>query len=452
VYINKIKQVASFFEKNKKDDILFCPACHIEHTGRNAYSIKIFLYLYEKTGEKYYFDFAYSVVKNIMNKLKYPPESNGKYKVFYPGLYGGSQNNASNVIESGISTDMVAEFLLFCKNKKIEILEYQKWFNELYDHIYGYLFEASLSKSCLNQRLWGLSGIATFYKLTKDSKLKLHIQESLKKFFSEQNSDGSFNYIVNKKSIDAQFSLYYFSRVLTFAQYCMEAVNDFSYKKQMKKALILLIDCYDEKYNKILALESKKWFFTASYEIESLSYDIFLMKTYKMDDVCEKQISFYFEHINENGVNSNLEKKPNLSCAFIDNSDFVWFIRALEVQKYQEFNYVKVDRIYKDAGIEIKFQKEYKEIRYFKQELFNSNWGSMNNLKVQVYQEKTYYIFPRHYYKFALHPRLKINLANLRNILKMSKYNLDYFGVRKRYIVKKIFDTLKYDLLLNGYK
>jgi len=44
--IEKIKQVANFFEKRFKDNDIYCEACKTRHTGRNAYSIGVFLYLF----------------------------------------------------------------------------------------------------------------------------------------------------------------------------------------------------------------------------------------------------------------------------------------------------------------------------------------------------------------------------------------------------------------------
>ena len=56
--LNKLIQVSNFFESKFEEDI-FCKSCKIAHTGRNAYAIGIWLYLYEFTDDKKYFDLSY---------------------------------------------------------------------------------------------------------------------------------------------------------------------------------------------------------------------------------------------------------------------------------------------------------------------------------------------------------------------------------------------------------
>ncbi len=68
--IEKIKQISNFFETRFRDDDIHCEACHTKHTGRNAYSIVIFLYLHEQTNEQKYFELAYNLAKTTMSKLQ----------------------------------------------------------------------------------------------------------------------------------------------------------------------------------------------------------------------------------------------------------------------------------------------------------------------------------------------------------------------------------------------
>jgi len=456
--ISKVKCISSFFENNIQNDKIICPACNIEHTGRNAYSIKIFLYLYDSMGETKYFDLAYMVAKNTISNLKSPKESNGEYKVFYPGLYSGSQNNSSNVIDSGMCTDMLSEFILFCKRNTINLPELDGWKNELKHHIDNYLLDASISKPCLNQRMWGLTGIATFYKLTKDNNLKEHIILSHKKLFMEQNEDGSFDYIVNRTDISSKFSLFYFPRLLAFVVYCMQCIDDYRFFDKIKKSIVLLIDCYDHRYNKILKLENKKWFFTASYEVESLVYDIYLHTNlskiigFSLEEIYLQQTELYLEHISEFGVNSNLESKPNLFCSFIDNADFMWLIRSNELKKNRlvcDFKYIKKNRNYCDAGINIKFYNGEKLIFLKNNDSFNSFWGVKDRGKVIVNDDKTIYTEPKNSYLFRFSKNLKKNIRYLRNVILLSKYNLSFHKIRFTFLKQKLCEFIKYDIIEN---
>jgi len=75
--IERIKQVANFFEARIKEKDIYCEFCKTKHTGRNAYSIGMFLYLFEETKEQKYFDLAYVIAKTTMSKLQSDPIHGG---------------------------------------------------------------------------------------------------------------------------------------------------------------------------------------------------------------------------------------------------------------------------------------------------------------------------------------------------------------------------------------
>jgi hypothetical protein len=380
--MTKINQVSNFFSSRYKNGDIYCEACNIHHTGRNAYSIGIFLYQFEQTKEDKYFQLAYDMAKTSMLKLQ-PDPIHGAL-IFLPGNHNGA-NQSNSVMDAGMCTDMISSFLIFCERNNINITEKNEWISKLEKHIDEYLADASLNKTVINQRLWGLTGIVSFYKLKKRDKDKFHIEKVLDKTFQEQNSDFSFGYVANKDDKDPStyFSLYYYSRLMAYICFAVESVDlQKKYQENIINALILMYDCIDNQGKKILELETKKLFFQASYEIESLSHDIYVSRfvkqyyKYGSKNILDKIEEIYLKHIDINGMNSNYENKPNLLCSFIDNSDFIWYIRSLEfTNKNLIEEYKQEDREYLDAGFIVEYQKN-KKILTLKNKYYSSiGWG-----------------------------------------------------------------------------
>lgn len=441
--IEKTKQVSNFFEVRLKDGDIYCEACKTRHTGRNAYSIGIFLYLFEETKEQKYFDLAYTIAKTTMSKLQPDPIHGGA--IFMPGNHDGA-NQSNSVMDAGMCTDMISTFLLYCQKHSIEIEEKKDWVKKLQNHIDEYLADSSLNKTVINQRLWGLTGIVSFYKLAKREKDRLHIEKVLEKTFSEQNSDGSFGYTNNK--IDSEpmtyFSVYYFSRLIAYLCFAVESANmQDKYKSNIQNALNLMYDCLDNGGKKIIELETKKLFFQASYEVESLSHDIYVSKfvnknyKYGSNNILDKIKEIYLGHIDKNGLNSNFENKPNMLCSFIDNSDFIWYLRSLEFNIDNAIeNFEQKDRDYFDAGLSVENIENKKTIVLKNCYYTSIGWGRINGTKIVIDKDSKKIIHGKNNY-FGLKYMLKRNYGDFKNMWYTSQYNLSYHNSRMKYFIKK---------------
>jgi len=446
--IEKIKYVSNFFEKRYRNSDIYCEACSIEHTGRNAYAIGIWLYLLDKTKDEKYFDIAYDLAKITMSKLQ--PDLIHGALVFLPGNHDGA-NQSNSVMDAGMCTDMVSSFLIYCNKNSIEIKEKTIWIDKLAQHIDEYLADASLSKTVINQRLWGLTGIVSFYKLQKREKDKNHIVQVLEKTFKEQNEDYSFGYVANRDDKDpgTYFSVYYYSRLMAYICYAVESVNlQKRYEQNIKNTLTLMYDCLDNNGKKIMELETKKIFFQASYEVESLSHDIYVSKfvneyyKYGSNKFLGKIESIYLTHIDENGVNSNYENKPNLLCSFIDNSDFIWYIRSLGISIGNIENYEKKDRNYLDAGFIVEFRKD-KKIVTLKNDYYSSlGWGGKTDTKI-IIEDNNKYVHKGYNNLYSLKYMLKRNYGDIKNMIYTSQYNLKFKKQRTSYFITMIGKYLK---------
>ncbi|MCT7517019.1 hypothetical protein [Aliarcobacter cryaerophilus] len=442
--IEKIKQISNFFETRFRDNDIHCEACHTKHTGRNAYSIVIFLYLFEETKEQKYFDLAYAIAKTTMSKLQPDPLHGGA--IFMPGNHEGA-NQSNSVMDAGMCTDMVSVFLLYCQKYNIEIEEKKEWIERLSQHIDEYLADSSLNKTVINQRLWGLTGIISFYKLTKREKDKQHIEEVLEKTFNEQNSDGSFGYTNKKIDSDPQtyFSVYYFSRLIAYICYAVESVNlQEKYEENIIKAFNLVYDCLDFEGKKILDIETKKLFFQASYEVESLSHDIYVSRfvnsyyKYGSNKVLDKIQTTYLKHIDKNGLNCNYEDKPNMLCSFIDNSDFVWYLRSVDFDSDKSLeNFEENSRDYDIAGFKVEYEKDKKIITLRNSYYASIGWGRLNGTKIVLGKNSKEVILGKNNY-FGLKYMLKRNYGDFKNMWYTSQYNLSYKNSKRKYFIKKL--------------
>jgi len=441
--MDKIKQVANFFENRYQNNDIYCEACNIHHTGRNAYSIGLFLYLFEQTEDEKYFNLAYELSKTTMAKLQ-PDPIHGAL-IFFPGNHSGA-NQSNSVMDAGMCTDMISSFLSYCEKNSIEIEERDEWIDKLAQHIDEYLADASLNKTVINQRLWGLTGISSFYRLKQRNKDKLHIEKVLEKTFKEQNDDFSFGYTDKKidKDPSTYFSVYYYSRLIAYLCFAVESVNlQNKYKEKLINSLNLMYDCLDNEGKKIMDIETKKLFFQASYEVESLSHDIYVSKFinhyyhYGSKEIFDKISNIYLKHIDDNGVNSNYENKPNLLCSFIDNSDFIWYIRSLDFQ-YQENseNYSKENRDYLDAGFKVEYKNDSKIITLQNMYYTSIGWGGKTATQIILEKDKQI-IIKGHNNFYDLKYMLKRNYGDIKNMIYTSQYNLKYKQKRVEYFLQK---------------
>jgi hypothetical protein len=449
--LQKAKYVSDFFSsKMVGNGQIVCPACNVEHTGRNAYSIGINLDLFSKTKEKNYYNLAYSVAKRVMQKLVPDPE-HGKL-VFLPGNHIGA-NQSNTVIDSGICTDMIATFLKFSKEINIHVEEAEIWQLALKDHIESYLREAVFEKKCLNQRAWGLTGLASYYLLTEDEFIRKLIKDALYKLVQNINNDSSFNYIIPriKGSPVTGFSIYYYSRLLSFLFYCMDCINITDlYRDKLQDTYILLLDCMDFKGQKILDLEIKKIFFMADYEMGAASYDLFMLRfinnkfrrgSKRILDTIEDN---YLQHIDSDGVKVNKFNTPNLLCDFVNNSDFYWYLRGLKYNIYNIESYKPGLREYSDAGILVETDMKRKAITISTDYSPSIGWGVRNGLKIIIEENrkilqnkgslfKTIIEFIRNKDFFGLVKFFRRNYSDLKNIIYTSQFNLKYKESRTKY-------------------
>lgn len=341
--VQKAAAVESWFAVRipQGESVPFCDDCGVHHTGRLSYALLIQQWLWDQTKDKKYKDGAVVLAEYLRGCLRTTPSG---ALIFHPGGLD-PRNGASTVIDSGSATDALARNIIWSRENGIEIDPV--WVNTLFDHAHSYLQVAAIDKVCVNQRLWGATGIASLLEVRSDQLLRVSLRKAVATTLDQQWPDGGNPYIVEKThnplhGMEA-FSPFYHGRTLAFLHYCANAIgggNDIA--KGFLAGVELLRACYGPLGRKVMALETKKWFFQVSYEVESNAYDIYCFRAaYAMTgdrrflDVWRASEETYLSHITDNGViacaNGGLSdgKDQTVFCNFINNADFAWFLRSL---------------------------------------------------------------------------------------------------------------------------
>ena len=93
---------------------LICKKHHIEHTGKNAYSVITDLFLFRETGEEKYWERAKTRALRVAGNLMADPK-HGQY-MYWPGRLGKT-NMSKLTICSGGGNNSLGEIFLRGENK-----------------------------------------------------------------------------------------------------------------------------------------------------------------------------------------------------------------------------------------------------------------------------------------------------------------------------------------------
>ena len=345
-----LKQTAEYLANNQ-----YCRKHKIEHTGKNIYAVDFYFYLGELEKAK----------KLILNTIK-KITRDGKHWIFYPGRLS-PYNKSNNVVDCGAIVDSVSNFLK--ENKDIFTKdELAKIEDSLGKVVYGYLAKAAVYKPVTNQRLWGLTGLASYYNYSGDSQLLLLIKKSVEISLKEMTDDGFFIYYPKAQENGcfggySGLTTYYQSRCTAFLYYVIEKANlDLNiYRAKLGKSIEALLAMYKEEGYKDLNLECKRWYWLNKYEVASNSFDIYALS--KSNDPLTKGVlnNSLFQvknHFYNGYLHSNKRINLNFQCHLFWNAHLAWLIRTDNIEGLwnktnglKEINFnVRLDKVINVSG------------------------------------------------------------------------------------------------------
>ncbi len=333
IFENFLKQTAKYLEDNIR-----CQKHKIEHTGKNIYAVVFYSHLGQlEKGKK--------LILNTVKKIT----KDGESWIFYPGRLD-HYNKSNNVIDCGAIVDSISSFLKKHKNifTKKELYEVE---NALEKVVYTYLTSAAINKPITNQRLWGLTGLASYYDYSKDEKLVSLIKKSIEISLDEMTRDGFFIYYPKAKANNcfegySGLTTYYQSRHTSFLYYSIEKADlDLNvYQPRLEKSIEALLGMYKKEGYKDLNLECKRWYWLGDYEVASNSFDIYALS--KSNNPLARQVlnnslvqiknHFYNGHLHSHkGVNNDFQ------CYVFWNAHLAWLVRAINEKEWDEASFLK---------------------------------------------------------------------------------------------------------------
>ncbi|XKT74493.1 MAG: hypothetical protein ACJKTH_00125 [Patescibacteria group bacterium UBA2163] len=314
-----IREAAVYLEKNRT-----CPKHRVEHTGSNAYLLDFYDYLGEiEKGKKF--------VWYLLDLVVESPEG---AKVFYPG-HLNPMNMSQNVIDTGTAVDAVARFATNNRDS-FSKKEHEKIQTTLREVAEGYLVKTARSKKITNQRLWGLTGLASYARyLGEESAYRTIAHESIERAFKDATPDGFFRYYPDpaKNSLPYDdITTFYQSRHTAFAQYTLNALNikEGVYEEALEASIGALLSMYDSNGIKDLRMECKRWYWLSSYEVASHAFDAYAL-SHSKNPIAQKALNNVLyqvrQHFFDGFLHSHKGLNFNFQCPIFWTAHLAWLTR-----------------------------------------------------------------------------------------------------------------------------
>lgn len=323
-----IHDSVQYLERNQK-----CSKHHVGHTGSNAYLLDFYTYLGEiEKGKKFVFELLDLIVDS--------PDGG---RVFYPG-HLNPMNMSQNVIDTGTAVDAIARFV-FLNKEHFSDDEHKEVKQSLKEVVETYLAEAACSKKITNQRLWGLTGVASYARYVGEEKKYLPVaRESLEKAFSDMTVDGFFRYYPDPEKHSRPYdsmTTFYQSRHTTFMQYALESLGlDASeYTDRLQKSVDALLSMYLSNGTKDMRMECKRWYWLSPYEVASHAFDAYALAHSENEASRAALHNVLFqtrEHFFDGFLHSHKGVNANFQCPIFWTAHLAWLCRIPNIENLFE--------------------------------------------------------------------------------------------------------------------
>lgn len=302
-----------------------CPKHHVHHTGSLCYLLDFYDFLGEIEKGK----------RHIEHLISHIVEDNGAW-VFYPG-HLDPMNMSQNVIDTGSAVDAISRFAWRNRNHLSEH-EHERIRHALRPIVETYLSKASLEKHVTNQRLWGLTGLASWARYVgEENRYREVVELSIRQALRDMSADGFFYYVPRAKEVGmfsgyAGASAFYHSRCLAFIRYSASCVglSLLSYRDQLHKADQALLALYDENGVKDMRVECKRWYWLSSYEVAATGFDSYALaeSTVSESQTLMPHLLMQCEqHMKDGMLHAHRGAPVNFQCPIFWTAHIAWLLR-----------------------------------------------------------------------------------------------------------------------------
>lgn len=320
-----LEEGVQYLEHNKK-----CPKHHVEHTGSNVYLLDFYTALGRiEDGKKH---INYLLEKIVLD--------NGA-SVFHPGRLN-QMNMSNNVIDSGSAVDTIARFANTHRGSFSDV-EHQRIAGDLTRVVTTYLAEASVSKPITNQRLWGLTGVASYIAYTGDRSYVSFLDSSIEKAFADMTEDGFFRYYPDAEAHGAfsgydDMTTFYQSRHIAFIRYALSVVGVSSegYEQRLHKSEQALLSMYKEDGTKDLKMECKRWYWLSEYEVASHSFDLYALVHSNVvghEPAFRNALYQLRRHFTGGYLHASMGTDVNFQCPIFWTAHLAWITRITNIKE-----------------------------------------------------------------------------------------------------------------------
>ncbi len=360
-----VRGAVSYLEENQR-----CRKHHVEHTGSNCYLLDFYSTLGEVEKGKKLIAYLFTLVTDTKGG-----------QVFYPG-HINPMNMSQNVIDTGACVDSIARFL-HVHRQAFSVAEHEEYAAQLREIAESYLVSATEGKYITNQRLWGLTGLASYARYERTHVYDGLIKRSIEQAFTDMTPDGFFLYMPharehgNFEGYDG-LTTFYQSRCTAFIRYSLDAagIDPTQYEDRLRQSERALLAMYLIDGTKDLRLECKRWYWQSSYEVASAGFDAYALahSSEPAADVALQNLLFQVRrHFSRGYLRSHLGTSVNFQCPIFWTAHFAWALRAPGL--HARFN---VADGFKDFSFRFHGEEVFTDTTSSRRVLVNARWQKRN--------------------------------------------------------------------------
>lgn len=315
-----VSQSIRYLERNRK-----CRKHHVEHTGSNTYLLDFYSYMGQLEKGRELISYLLSLITK-----------DGSSWVFYPGRLN-QMNMANSVIDTGSAVDTIARFM-HTHTDSFSDHEHALVRGKLKEVVDSYLQYAAIDKPISNQRLWGVTGLASYARYVGDRTFADRIRESIERAFGDMTIDGFFRYYPDATKHGAfggydDISAFYQSRHIAFIRYALGVLGESTaaYEADLEKAERALLSMYTADGHKDMRLDCKRWYWLGKYEVASHAFDAYALvhSTVPGADVALHNVIHTLRtHFTSGRLRARKGINLDFQCAIFWTAHLAWLIRV----------------------------------------------------------------------------------------------------------------------------
>jgi len=315
-----VREGARYLEQNRR-----CPKHRVEHSGSNCYLLDFYSELGDIAKGKELISYLGGLVI----------ESDGA-RVFYPG-HLDPMNMSQNVIDTGACVDSIARFMhkhraLFSEEEHARAAALLK------DVVESYLAAAAKEKYLTNQRLWGLTGLASFARYARTREYDHVVRESVERAFADMTVDGFFLYLPHARAHGnfegyEGITAFYQSRCSAFIRYALRCcgIDETPYEERLRRSERALLAMYKADGTKDMRMECKRWYWLSPYEVASAGFDTYALAHSREPAAAIALHNLLHQvrrHFFDGYLHSHLGAPLNFQCPIFWTAHLAWMLRV----------------------------------------------------------------------------------------------------------------------------